>query len=75
MACQFSTEQDMASHLCSTGSLSIIVSTEGWDGYKGGIMSASTCGSKVDHAVLLVGELRFVSFFQLGVGVALLAII
>jgi len=52
---QFSTEQDMASHLCSTGSLSIVVSTEGWDGYKGGIMSASTCGSHIDHAVLLVG--------------------
>ena len=52
---QWSTEQDMANHLCSTGSLSIIVSTEGWDGYTGGIMSASTCGSQVDHAVLLVG--------------------
>ena len=47
-------EEDMASYVCSTGSLSIAVDASSFHDYTGGILSYS-CGNQLDHAVLLVG--------------------
>lgn len=38
---------------CDTQPVSIYVSTQGWMNYSGGIMS--TCGTSLDHCVLLAG--------------------
>lgn len=48
-------ESEMANHVCNTGSISISVATAGWNTYRSGVMSASTCGTKIDHAVMVVG--------------------
>merc|ERR1711907_190569 len=50
-----SSEYDMAQHICSVAPLSIAVATAGWNSYKSGVLSASTCGTSIDHAVVLVG--------------------
>jgi len=46
-------ESNMASHVKSTGPLSICIDASTWSSYKGGIMSS--CGSSVNHAVQAVG--------------------
>lgn len=48
-------ETAMANYLQSTGPLSILVDAEAWSAYTGGIMSAATCGTTIDHAVQAVG--------------------
>eukprot|EP00658_Telonema_sp_P-2_P011833 TRINITY_DN14532_c0_g10_i1.p1 TRINITY_DN14532_c0_g10~~TRINITY_DN14532_c0_g10_i1.p1 ORF type:complete len:593 (+),score=145.04 TRINITY_DN14532_c0_g10_i1:99-1877(+) len=48
-------EYDMGQHVCNTGSLSIAVATAGWNTYVSGVLSPSTCGTSVDHAVVAVG--------------------
>jgi len=45
----------MAANLASTAPLSIIVDASAWQYYTGGIMSASTCGTSLDHAVIAAG--------------------
>ena len=49
------TEQDLAVYIQNVGPLSVCVATGGWFLYKGGIMTAHTCGTDVDHCVQLVG--------------------
>mmetsp|Transcript_13250 Transcript_13250/g.35152 ORF Transcript_13250/g.35152 Transcript_13250/m.35152 type:complete len:510 (-) Transcript_13250:359-1888(-) len=49
------TEADMESFVCETGSLSILVDASAWQTYQSGVMDASSCGTKIDHAVLLIG--------------------
>jgi len=48
-------ESDMQSHICNTGSLMIAVDASQWQTYNGGVMQSSSCGTRLDHAVLLVG--------------------
>merc|ERR1740129_2011415 len=52
---QFRSEDDMASYVCGTGSIAILVDASQWSTYTGGVMQASSCGSSVDHAVQLIG--------------------
>ena len=49
------TEQDLAVYIQNTGPLSICIATGGWDSYAGGVLTAGTCGTSVDHCVQLVG--------------------
>lgn len=46
-------ESEMASHVKSTGPLSICIDASTWSTYSGGIMSA--CGNQINHAVQAVG--------------------
>lgn len=48
-----SSESEMASHVCSKGTLMVAVDASAWQTYKNGVMS--NCGTSIDHAVLLVG--------------------
>jgi hypothetical protein len=49
------TEEEMASYICNTGVLSILVDASKWQTYVGGVMMPGSCGTDIDHAVLLVG--------------------
>jgi cysteine peptidase B len=46
-------EDDMITHVLSTGPLSVSVATLNWDSYTGGIMTV--CGDEIDHGVQVVG--------------------
>jgi C1A family cysteine protease len=48
-----SIESSMASHVQSTGPLSICVDASSWSSYTGGVMKV--CGKSIDHAVQAVG--------------------
>ena len=48
-------ETDMANYMLSTGPISVDVDASTWSSYTGGIMSAASCGTSVDHAVQAVG--------------------
>jgi len=48
-------ETEMASHVCQTGSLSIILDASSWQTYKSGVIKAHSCGTSVDHAVQVIG--------------------
>jgi len=48
-------EQQMAANLASIAPFSIIVDASSWQNYQGGILSASDCGSNLDHAVIAAG--------------------
>lgn len=54
---QMSSEEEMASHICSTGAITVAVcaTLSHMHDYTGGIKMASTCCSELDHSVLLVG--------------------
>jgi len=49
------TEADMESFVCETGSMSILVDASAWQTYSGGVMDAKSCGTAIDHAVMLIG--------------------
>mmetsp|Transcript_9959 Transcript_9959/g.8903 ORF Transcript_9959/g.8903 Transcript_9959/m.8903 type:complete len:393 (+) Transcript_9959:59-1237(+) len=49
------TEPTMKAHVLSTGPLSICLDADTWDSYTGGVISAATCGTEVDHCVQIVG--------------------
>jgi len=48
-------ESAMEKFVCNSGPITIALATEGWNTYKGGVLKATTCGTSVDHAVVLVG--------------------
>ena len=48
-----SIESAMASHVQTTGPLSICVDASSWSSYTGGVMKV--CGKSIDHAVQAVG--------------------
>jgi len=48
-------EDAMASWLAQNGPISICVDASQWSDYSGGVMTASQCGSSIDHCVLAVG--------------------
>jgi C1A family cysteine protease len=48
-------ETAMVAYLAANGPISICVDASSWDSYKGGIMPASSCGTSLDHCVLIVG--------------------
>jgi len=48
-------ENLMQSNMATLGPFSVCVATNGWQSYTGGIMSAGTCGTQVDHCVQAVG--------------------
>jgi C1A family cysteine protease len=49
------TEQEMIDYVLTTGTLSVDVSGSGWKSYVSGIYSSCPSGSKIDHAVNIVG--------------------
>jgi C1A family cysteine protease len=48
-------ESSMANYVKATGPLSIAVDASKWNSYRGGIMSSSSCGNRINHAVQAVG--------------------
>lgn len=50
-----SIETSMTNYILGTGPISILVDANAWSAYTGGIMSAATCGTSIDHAVQAVG--------------------
>jgi len=54
---QLESEEEMASHICSTGAITVAVcaTLSHMHDYTGGVKMASTCCSELDHSVLLVG--------------------
>lgn len=48
-------ETNMANYVLGTGPLSVCLDASTWSSYTGGIMSAATCGTSVDHCVQAVG--------------------
>jgi len=48
-------ETAMVAYLVANGPISICVDASSWDSYKGGVMPASSCGTSIDHCVLIVG--------------------
>jgi len=48
-------EQDMYDALGKYGPLSICADASSWSNYNGGVLTASQCGSDVDHAIQLTG--------------------
>lgn len=52
---QLTTEADMSNYLCNTGAFAVAVDASSWQTYTGGIMSASSCGTRLDHAVTMIG--------------------
>jgi C1A family cysteine protease len=52
---QISGETNLANYVQTTGPVSILVDASAWNSYTGGIMSAATCGTTIDHAVQAVG--------------------
>lgn len=45
----------MAAQLHKYGPMSISVDASAWQYYRGGVLRASACGRRLDHAVQLVG--------------------
>lgn len=52
------TESDMQNYICNTGSLMVAVEAHSWQTYAGGVMTPASCGTRLDHAVLLSGVSR-----------------
>jgi hypothetical protein len=52
---RMTSETEMQTHVCNTGTLMIAVDASRWQTYNGGVMAASSCGTSLDHAVLLTG--------------------
>jgi len=48
-------ENTMMSSVASLGPMSVCLATGGWQTYSSGILTASTCGTSVDHCVQVVG--------------------
>mmetsp|Transcript_58540 Transcript_58540/g.141269 ORF Transcript_58540/g.141269 Transcript_58540/m.141269 type:complete len:521 (+) Transcript_58540:68-1630(+) len=48
-------EEFMTTYVCNTGSISILVDASQWQTYSGGVMSAASCGTTVNHAVVAIG--------------------
>eukprot|EP00930_Biecheleria_cincta_P042993 TRINITY_DN29574_c0_g1_i1.p1 TRINITY_DN29574_c0_g1~~TRINITY_DN29574_c0_g1_i1.p1 ORF type:complete len:492 (-),score=81.36 TRINITY_DN29574_c0_g1_i1:246-1721(-) len=48
-------ETAMAQHVCNTGVMSISVDAKTWQTYTGGVISAASCGTQTDHAVVAIG--------------------
>jgi len=49
------TEYDIAVWMVSNGPVSICVDALQWQYYTGGIVSAGSCGTQIDHAIQMVG--------------------
>jgi len=56
---QSSDETVMQSVLYSSSPLSICVDASTWNSYTGGVMTASTCGTDIDHCVQLTGWTQY----------------
>lgn len=54
-AVQLRGENEMANHVCNAGTLSIGVDASAWQTYVGGVMTAFSCGTTIDHAVAIAG--------------------
>jgi len=52
---QSQNEQQMVNYLYANGPLSVCVDASSWSFYTGGIYSASSCGTSIDHCVLATG--------------------
>lgn len=48
-------EAGMGHHICNSGWISISVDATTWQTYTGGVLSAASCGTKVNHAVVAIG--------------------
>jgi len=48
-------EDTMASYLLSTGPIQVDMAASAWNSYTGGIMTAASCGTSINHAIQAVG--------------------